>query len=344
LFLYILPTEQCNFRCVYCYEKFRDVYMNTHIQDSIIQYVHNNITKFKVIRVEWFGGEPLLALDVVVRLSNAIIKICRENGVLYHAVMTTNAYSMDLDVFKVLKKCRILSYQITVDGLKETHDTQRPLRNGGGTFDRIMENLQAISKHIKTQALDVTLRVNVSRKLAESMNPFLDYLKNALLDDPRFTISLTPVGSYGQDEGQMPTDICCNDEDITNAIRYCKDIGVSIAENTANLNVGGQVCYACKNNSWVIGADGKIYKCTVILYNNENVVGQVGDDGEFIIYEDKLGKWVQSGIQHGLDCTSCSIRPICLEGVCYKRIVLNEGFACENMLTDVHKSINLLFS
>lgn len=39
LSLYILPTEQCNFRCRYCYENFPNLKMSKKTQDGIINYV-----------------------------------------------------------------------------------------------------------------------------------------------------------------------------------------------------------------------------------------------------------------------------------------------------------------
>lgn len=163
LYLYLLPTEECNFRCVYCYEQFKHVWMHKRIQDSIIEYVRQNIKKYKYLRVEWFGGEPLLALDIVEYMSAQLINICRENSVIYYAAMTTNAYTLNLNTFKKLIRCKVRSYQITIDGLRETHDRQRCLANGNGTFERIIKNLIDIKNNVKTNVLDITLRVNISK-------------------------------------------------------------------------------------------------------------------------------------------------------------------------------------
>jgi len=163
LSLYILPTEQCNFRCKYCYETFPDLKMPKSIQDGIIRYVARNISKYKVLHVEWFGGGPLLALDVIEYISNVLLEICKKNGVVYYAAMTTNAYLLDLECFRRLKRCRVLSYQITADGVKQTHDNQRALASGAGTYDRIMRNLTQIQQNIKTLCLDITIRVNISK-------------------------------------------------------------------------------------------------------------------------------------------------------------------------------------
>ena len=79
LHLIIMPTEQCNFRCKYCYETFEKGKMSKALQDAIIKYVKKNILNYVGLSVVWFGGEPLMALDVVENLSENFIKICKNS-------------------------------------------------------------------------------------------------------------------------------------------------------------------------------------------------------------------------------------------------------------------------
>lgn len=341
LLLYLLPTEQCNFRCVYCYEKFPNIWMKKETQDSIIDYVRKNIEKYRLIRVEWFGGEPLLALDIIEYISEKLIKICQENKVLYYSVMTTNAYLLDINVFYRLKKCRVMSYQITVDGSKEIHDAQRMRVGGGETYEQIMKNLTEIKNSVKTRILDVTLRVNVSKKLLSNIYAVIDSLRDNLLSDTRFKLKLVPVGDYGGEKVHEIENELCSMDDLKNAINYCKGLGIDMSEFQNSLSIGGNVCYASRDNSWVIGADGKIYKCTVILYNDENHVGDVRANGFFDINQSKLDKWIQRSNIHNEKCESCAQKPICLETMCYKRIVLGQGAVCESLKSDVKRCMHL---
>lgn len=256
LYLYLLPTEECNFRCVYCYEQFKHVWMHKRIQDSIIEYVRQNIKKYKYLRVEWFGGEPLLALDIVEYMSAQLINICRENSVIYYAAMTTNAYTLNLNTFKKLIRCKVRSYQITIDGLRETHDRQRCLANGNGTFERIIKNLIDIKNNVKTNVLDITLRVNISKSILQNIYSVIDYFNETLLVDKRFNLFLKLVGDYGGDRVKNISEQLCDLNDLDDAIAYCKKNGINMYES-APLGIGGNVCYASKNSSWVIGADGK---------------------------------------------------------------------------------------
>ena len=55
--LIILPTEQCNYRCKYCYESFKKGKMKLEVQNAIIKFVQKNLHYYSGIRLSWFGGE-----------------------------------------------------------------------------------------------------------------------------------------------------------------------------------------------------------------------------------------------------------------------------------------------
>ncbi|ELP5188911.1 radical SAM protein, partial [Clostridium perfringens] len=123
--LIILPTEKCNFRCVYCYESYEAGTITEETVDNMINIVKQKINEIKVLSVQWFGGEPLLEIDKIEGISDKLITLCNEHNVIYTASMTTNGYFLTLENFKRLKKKRVYSYQITLDGLGKTHNKQR---------------------------------------------------------------------------------------------------------------------------------------------------------------------------------------------------------------------------
>lgn len=129
----IMPTDDCNFRCPYCYEDHIKRNMTIEYMDKIALFVDKNIDRFRGLKVEWFGGEPLLQLESIYYLTERLIKICNAHKKPFLSGMTTNAYLLTRDVFEKLRKLRFLGYQITLDGLAETHDKQRYLVDGRGS-------------------------------------------------------------------------------------------------------------------------------------------------------------------------------------------------------------------
>ena len=72
LSLTITPTLACNFKCRYCYENPSHVEtMSEEVQDKVVSFVQS-FPSVKELVVTWYGGEPLLALDVVERLTSRL--------------------------------------------------------------------------------------------------------------------------------------------------------------------------------------------------------------------------------------------------------------------------------
>ena len=117
--LVITLTEKCNFVCKYCAQDFAKGKMSEIVQDQIIQFVKKNINKYSKLRVEWFGGEPLLCKDIIKKLSESFIDICRKARKGYSAAITTNGYLLDINTFRMLYDNKVIAYQITLDGLKK---------------------------------------------------------------------------------------------------------------------------------------------------------------------------------------------------------------------------------
>lgn len=80
LSLVIAATSNCNFRCVYCYEGsvLRASTMSEAIQEAIVKFVESEAPHLETFTVTWYGGEPLLALDIIENLSIKFVDICKK--------------------------------------------------------------------------------------------------------------------------------------------------------------------------------------------------------------------------------------------------------------------------
>jgi uncharacterized protein len=83
--------------------------------------------------VTWYGGEPLLGIPVIERLTSKFKEICERKKAEYTAG-SINGYLFTTKIVKQLLGLGIDFAQITVDGPKETHDSRRPLVGGGQTY------------------------------------------------------------------------------------------------------------------------------------------------------------------------------------------------------------------
>lgn len=149
----ICPTLNCNFDCLYCFEKHRPGKMSLEIQNKTINLIKKMALKVKSnnIGVCWFGGEPLLYPDIIENISKKLISFCEENNIRYSANIITNGYLLTQEIVDMLNSVKVFKYQITIDGIGKTHDYTRHLINGNGTFDKIVKNLKEIKIPISTK-------------------------------------------------------------------------------------------------------------------------------------------------------------------------------------------------
>ncbi len=133
--------------------------MNNEIQNFIVKHLETN-DEAKDIHLTWYGGEPLMAFDVIRSLYDKI-KAIKNKSIKTHTLIT-NGYLIDDDVLDFINYAQINEIQITLDGVKSRHDKLRCLRGSGKpTFDRIITNIG----NILTQCPNVklSLRVNINR-------------------------------------------------------------------------------------------------------------------------------------------------------------------------------------
>lgn len=73
LTLTIAPTMACNFCCPYCYEKGREyITMSETVQDQLTSQLKEKYQHIHELTVSWYGGEPLLAIETIEKLTKKI--------------------------------------------------------------------------------------------------------------------------------------------------------------------------------------------------------------------------------------------------------------------------------
>ena len=145
--LTICPTLGCNFACPYCFEDRVPGIMTGEVQDDVVALAERMLEAggARELQVNWFGGEPLLAPEVIGSLSGRLIDLARSRGAEYKASIVTNAYLLTQDIADMLARSEVRSALVTLDGIGAAHDATRHLAGGGATFGRIASNLRDLS-------------------------------------------------------------------------------------------------------------------------------------------------------------------------------------------------------
>jgi uncharacterized protein len=292
LHLIILPTEQCNFRCVYCYEDFSIGRMSNEIISSVKALLAKRNENLKNLNIAWFGGEPLVAKNVVLDICKYASSLITQNPNLrYTSGMTTNAYLLDIDTATELSNVGVRDYQISLDGPKEIHDRSRLRADGKGTFDKIWNNLLAIRD--SSLPVQIALRLHFTADNLIFLDSLIADIKREFIQDSRFRYSFMAIRHHGG-LNDNSINVLTGKQEL-DAIKMLKNKLFegnlsSLQDDNSNHE---EVCYASKANSLLIRANGNIGKCTVALSDERNNIGTLQRDGTLKLIPDRFSPWTR---------------------------------------------------
>lgn len=342
--LVIMPTEACNYRCTYCYQTFPRGAMARQTIEGLKTYMSQTIHRIDHLAVSWFGGEPLLAFDIIMELSDHFLACCALNGVGYSADMSTNGYFLSRERFVALLDRNINRFMVTLDGVDAVHDRRRKLRAGEGSYEMIIGNLKELLSVDTPFTIDI--RVNFDEDNAAEVPDLLKELSELFGGDRRFQLLIRPVGRWGgpQDDLIPVCDRTAADTHLWKLTEHGLEQGLALSETIADgLMPSGSVCYAAKPNSLVIGANGQLYKCSIALDDEINQVGQLHEDGSIDIDMDKVSLWTGSGEEKDSVCRSCYYRPVCQGNHCPLYRMRTGKRPCPHEKRKIKQVLNLLW-
>lgn len=338
LHLTILPTERCNFRCTYCYEDFAVGKMKRPVVEAIKKLIRRRIEVWglKSLQFEWFGGEPLVAKELVHELSAyAYDFYTRGDLEQFEGGLTTNAFLLDVNTLSELVSRRQRHFQISLDGDEDAHNRSRRYASGAGTFKEIWANL--LAAHRSELEFEAILRLHIMPGNEKGLYALAELIVSELDNDPRFTIyvrHISNLGGVGENKKEMVT-ISMHDASriAAHLQRRLVDAGFSVSNGVGDffesqikvgeikrrdaISVseqkaeGNYVCYAAKPSHLMIRADGRLGKCTVALDSEINIVGRLLEDGCVKIDNGKMNYWLRghiTGNEQELGCPAHSYK------------------------------------
>lgn len=300
----IAPTLDCNLRCVYCYEKGceKKGVMSKDIQDKIVEYVRRQVSTISQLSVNWYGGEPLLAIDVIESLTEHFLKICKENNITYSSTIITNGYLLNMETVNRLIECKISNCQVTIDGDKKTHNLRRPHVSGKDTYDTILKNAFNACKWFS-----VSIRVNLDKENLDSIFFIRDIIKRNKLAN--IIVYPAPI----RDNNECYIDNACLKchEFFNYEYQYILSVGEERDILRKYPVSHGNFCCADSLNTLVIGEDGRLYKCWSDIGRKDLCFGNICDDSYNIFKAIRYSKYDPT---RDIKCKKCKFLPICMGG------------------------------
>ncbi len=127
-------TDKCNLRCKHCLIDARQQEQNEMSLEEVKKTIEQ-LAEMKVFKITFGGGEPLVREDFLDILEYA-------SGFNFGIKLTTNGILVNNSLLKRLKDTNVFSVQVSVDGLKPTHNA---FRGGKNAFEKAVAALKAFS-------------------------------------------------------------------------------------------------------------------------------------------------------------------------------------------------------
>jgi uncharacterized protein len=331
--LTILPTFGCNLGCDYCFVGKKSGKMSRERQDRIIEFVTERFASHSIpsMNVDWFGGEPLLALDVIEYLSKSFLELCKRYNTPYSAQAITNGTMISERSVEVLTKAGVDRLQITLDGLKQMHDERRPSKlRVISSFEQTVFGLErVVGKFL------VRLRINVDKHNLNEAWALLDFFaaRGWLGPDKEFFPYLARISPFTDACASVASEVCSVDDFQEMNLAWMKrldSLGVPVAFQGLYQFPEPKMynCGAIGSNGFIFNPNGEVHKCGLAVDDSSEAIGNIDDALD--PNHPNLKKWQQWSPLQNPVCRGCEFLPSCLGGCPRNQMQMREVQKKEN--------------
>ncbi len=320
LMLSIMPTLDCNMKCLYCFEKHRNISMNKNDFIPLLKFIDKRLSKIRELSIDWYGGEPLLEFDTIVNLQKHINYLCHKYKTESSFSMTTNGYLLTPNICDILVGEDIKTFQITVDGPREIHNSRRFLKSGEPSFDIIVSNLSyAIKKST------VNIRVNIDKSNIKYMKELLVSFSSYGLQSANALIFKAIVPADGIDRFKNTYSISEFSKVSQDVLDLAIEMGFNVYFEPRNIS---EFCIVDLPEQWIIGADLYVYKCADHFNTQKDSIGKILKNGSLEL-NDNINLWRSKKIFDDDDCRKCIYLPQCMGGCSLKKLIHRKDWCPE---------------
>lgn len=317
--LFLGVSNSCNAMCRYCFASQGDYgkkkgLMNDYTAFKSIDFFMNKVPKECEANIIFFGGEPTLAFDTIIKTCNYIKNEYSDRDYKLHIV--TNATLLNKTMIDFLSDNNF-SMGISIDGGEKIQNLYRPLRDGKDSFYESTKNLNYI--------FDKMTYVHARGTFSNFNESLVDAYKDLL--------------ELGFKEVSIPPDILNNEQNkefykLINQLDLLYDFVIEYSKNhddfpftvfvenirrifMAKLDID----YTCGVGESIFSTDinGDIYPCHRFSSEKEFCIGNVSDISDMTSFTYK-----------STQCKSCWNQYTCSHGCCYNDYFLEKDINFKN--------------
>ena len=311
-------SHDCNLACKYCFAGQGEYHgdralMSYEVGKQALDFLVANSGSRKNLEVDFFGGEPLMNLDVVKQLVEYGRSIEEEKGKKFRFTLTTNGVLLDDDFVEYANK-ELKNVVLSIDGRKEVNDRMRPTRNGKGSYDIIMPKFKEFAK--KRQG-EYYIRGTFTHNNLDFCDDVVNFIEEGFKEISMEPVVAAPEEPYAIREEDVPVIKEQYDKLAKILVDKAKE-GKPVNFFHFNIDLAGGPCVYKRLSGCGSGTEylavtpwGDLYPCHQFVGQEDFKLGDVwhGIDNEKIVEEFKC-----NNVYAKDKCKNCFARFYCSGG------------------------------
>lgn len=307
--LFLEVTLRCNAKCEHCgsncgYEQSKDEINAENLKLALKNIADNYKAEDIIINVT--GGEPLMRQDLFDIMDYA-------NKLGFHWGMTSNGMLINDEILKKMNDTNMETISISIDGLKDTHDSFRKVP---GSFDRIISNIKKLQNVPSIKIVQVTTVAN--KKNLHELEGIYELMKKTGIISWR-VLNVDPIG-----RAKNNSDILLDNDEYKYLYSFIKR---KRNENIMNVEFGcshflgielekelRDTYYTCLTGITIasILSNGDISVCPNVSRRPEFIQGNIKKDSFVDIWENEFKLFRQNERTICKECKNCKNWKYCL--------------------------------
>ncbi|MBO0576316.1 radical SAM protein [Clostridium botulinum] len=320
--LWLNISHDCNLKCSYCYGNGGDygevrALMTKEVAKKCIDYWFKKINKNqKFFNVAFFGGEPLINQPVLFFAVEYINNLMNSINAEARYTITTNGTIMNNKIIKLLKDNKF-EFMLSIDGLEEIHNRNRPYASGEDSFKSILANIEILKKNFDNLMANMV----VTKKSIPFLKKSVEKLWSIGINYVNISLCCDKNEKYEYEDFEIWHKQIHELSEITyNNIINGKKYGVlNLIESMENIN-NRKVEVTCSlfiNGVFVFSSVGNIYRCYRYVGDEKYKIGNIDDKNiNLLNYKSKKAKIEK--------CSNCWAQILCKDGCAYEHELLQE--------------------
>ncbi len=333
--LELMLTHDCNMRCRYCYglqgEKEKAPYlygaksggMTLNTAKKGVDYLFEaSGSQQQRLSVVFFGGEPLLEYKLMHDITVYIRKKERQSDKEVRISLSTNGLLLSDKVVTFLNRYNI-SCQVSMDGSKDTHDNNRLLKNGSGSYDAVYPGIKRL---LKERPGKVAVRATMTHSNMKLLDTALHlhklgfgsvHIEPDLGNDKELSIAESDLENLQFEQEKIANYLvqCARENsyfNYSNLVRFIRHIS-EVKERQAHYCGAGRTYFA-------LSQDGEFFPCHRFVGLNKYQMGDLSAG----IDQNMQQYFVDLTVESRPTCSTCWVRYFC-GGGCWHHAVSAHG-------------------